>query len=121
MNYNCQICEYATTRLSSYKKHLATQKHILNTVNTNNSKPIKKQSVINKTSITTYVCEICHQTRNKSNKSRHIRYCTDQNSELLLLRSQLNNQEEVLKQLNNMNKEIDKLKELQKKDNELAI
>src|SRR5690606_37770242 len=70
--YECVLCNYDTTLISCYKKHLITKKHIMK-VNPDIVFPVKVRS---KSIVKTYSCEYCNKTiENKSNKARHLKQC----------------------------------------------
>jgi len=57
-NYNCEICDYNTSRKSCLNKHLLTAKH-LNRTNLNKLEHVKLHS--------TFFCEICNKSYNARN------------------------------------------------------
>ncbi len=69
--YTCNFCNYNTSSLKDYNKHLLTKKHINNASTTNNNaiNPIKK----------VYVCINCNKEHNdRAGLWRHKKKCVDE-------------------------------------------
>ena len=94
MEYVCKACEYKTTNVANYKKHLETKKH---------------KSLVD----TPHVCKYCDKEfKFRQSMYRHIKYtCTKNNDEDLKELVRLLNQDkkELEKQVENQQKQIDKL------------
>ena len=65
-NYSCEFCDYNTSRLSQYNRHLLTSKHIILT-QTNDSEP--------KSSKTNYTCDCGKQYMHASSLWNHKQKC----------------------------------------------
>ena len=75
--YTCNKCNYATDRLSSYKLHTKTQKHI--DINPNESKII--QNIPNESKNT--ICSFCNKSFSTySNKLKHEKKCNKLQNEI---------------------------------------
>lgn len=96
MEYVCKACEYKTTNVSNYKKHLETKKH----------KTLKTDP---------FVCKYCEKGfKFRQSMYRHIKYtCTKNTDEDLkeLVRLLNQNNKELEKQVQVKNKQIEKLVE----------
>jgi len=73
----CKVCNYKTDRLSSFKKHLQTNKHKKNSLKkssyiTPNNGVIAQNNVVNLNKVK---CEYCNKFIHKSNKPRHYSHC----------------------------------------------
>lgn len=105
-SFHCDICEYKTTRKDSFKKHMQTYKHYINSNNLNNHVNINVQpSIIKK-----YQCPTCNKIYNhRQSMYKHSKLCSSQenNSEILIQ----NNENKVSTIINNENNE-----KLSKKD-----
>ena len=70
--YNCEICDYNTSRISNMNKHMTTHKH--------------KNNQNSQISIDKYNCEICdYNTSHKSSMDKHlttIKHKNNQNSQI---------------------------------------
>ena len=58
-NFCCESCDYSTSKISNWKKHLSTQKHSM-VINGNKS----SQKVANLGKIEEYNCEFCGKNIN---------------------------------------------------------
>ena len=65
-NYVCECCDYNTSRLSQYNRHITTSKHLI-LINTNEMKP--------KSSDTNYTCECGKQYMHASSLWNHKQKC----------------------------------------------
>ena len=94
MEYVCEGCDYTTTNVANYKKHLETKKH---------------KALVD----TPYVCKYCEKVfKFRQSMYRHIKYtCKKNNDEDLKELVRLLNQDkkELEKQVLTQNKQIEKL------------
>ena len=114
--YTCSFCNFNTTIITHYNRHLQTDKHIKSkpkvSLREAASKPIH-----NPCKKDIFICKYCNQTyKHKQSLSKHIKYsCTKNKDEDLielvrLLNSQLEQQRsEFQSQLQSQAKQIDKL------------
>jgi len=80
--HNCKLCNYDTTRLSDYKKHLQTKKHQRNLDKDGHHKKeelsSKKEAVSSKKGsidLKKIKCIYCHKLIHKTNRARHLKVC----------------------------------------------
>jgi len=137
--HNCICCNYATDKLSSYKKHLQTKKHQRNSSKIPKFRLSKTDVVPSKTDSETskmdgissssdeedsFVCEYCKKTfKFRNNKSRHYNRCKDKRAvekelELNMLMAKYKELEEANKRLENEREKIEKEKEMINKEKE---
>ena len=64
-NYNCKTCKYSTINKVNFKKHLLTNKHILQ--QSQDHKPKITSSTIELENVEEYKCDHCDQTFTKKN------------------------------------------------------
>jgi hypothetical protein len=114
--YTCSFCNYNTTIITHYNRHLQTDKHLKSkpkvSLREAASKPIH-----NACKKDVFICKYCNQTyKHKQSLSKHIKYsCTKNKDEDLielvrLLNSQLEQQRnDFQSQLQSQAKQIDKL------------
>ena len=77
-NFNCEICDFYTSKKSNFLTHIATKKHIKKTAVETQKSMLLKQSETKKTSIhpLQYVCKICNCNFNsRTTLWRHTTKC----------------------------------------------
>lgn len=82
MKHMCECCDYETDKLSSYKKHVITQKHAEKVRESiNKSSNILEQSLNNPTTKQIgHICPFCNNNfANSSNLTRHKKICGEKN------------------------------------------
>ena len=97
-NYCCQICDYNTSRKSSYDKHLLTAKHI-KLANGNNVETVSCGKLQKKCKIICNICDKEFQNRSglwKHNKKCHEDQCDNTNTEPII---ETGNKDELIKYL----------------------
>ena len=72
-NYSCECCDYNTSRLSQYNRHITTSKHLILT-NTNETEP--------KSSNTNYTGDCGKQYMHASSLWNHKQKCTGKNAQI---------------------------------------
>ena len=69
-NYNCLLCDYNTSILQNYNKHILTLKH---KNNSNNAFLEINGNSKNSTNVAIYNCRVCNfNTKNKRNYDNHL-------------------------------------------------
>jgi hypothetical protein len=101
----CKICNYKTDRMTNYKKHLDTQKHIKN-LQDNKHKIIDNASIFinNSYNDNKYVCEICNREfEKKCNLIRHKSSHQNDNNKI-----DSNNTKKIINKVEEINTNINK-------------
>jgi hypothetical protein len=95
-NFNCGLCNYKTTRKSSYQKHILSIKHILNSKNLNiQSEPDMQKK---------YKCNTCNRFySHRQSMYKHSKRCTN------LISNNNNNNNYNESYLNEINKDNEKI------------
>jgi hypothetical protein len=89
--YNCNVCNYETSRLSDIKKHFKTKKHLKKSkINTDQSCRAtddlcrNTDGLCRKSSKNGFICEYCEKFyKDKSHKNRHYKNCNMREKVLL--------------------------------------
>lgn len=112
--YYCKPCNFHTNRLSNFKDHINTQKHIDNpdnTNNTNNENANLKQYKVKLYCCTNANCDKIYTVQ--SSYINHKKKCNN-DSEIVALKKQVQKLEKVIK-----NKDIEINKVIKNKDEQL--
>lgn len=116
MNYHCDICDYKTSRKSSFNNHLNSRRHIEKKLSpvTHYAKPRTPQEhpkntpqgVIYDKLESEYICEFCfHKFTRICGLSRHLKNCPlkkERISDINELKSKLDDKDETIKELKNL-------------------
>ena len=69
LNFQCEKCDYSTSRKSSYDKHVLTDKHKINKLSTKSCKKLQNDYI--------YICKTCNKGyKERSGLWRHNKKCT---------------------------------------------
>ena len=112
--YYCKCCNYRSTILTHYNKHLNTNKHKKSIQKVNKSQHlVYKKSTFSNDEKMAFICKYCEKDfSSKQSMYRHIKYsCKKNNDEDLKELVRLLNEQNKIKdtQLEKMQKQIDKL------------
>ena len=91
-NFVCEICDYLTTKKSSFNKHLSTDKHILKQNETKSCSKVAPN----------FVCECGHKCKSRTTLWRHRKTCNNFNSEHQSDEEDISFNKQVIKELLNI-------------------
>jgi hypothetical protein len=101
--YTCKMCDYNTSKISNYKRHRKSKKHLKNTSGTFSHffPPSKNKQIL---TIKKYICQCCMtEFSSKSSFYRHKKICNKLFEENKLLKIQLiENDKKNLENVNNI-------------------
>ena len=98
----CKICDYTTSRLSQYNRHLSTDKHkMLTDVDKNIDKKVQKGS-------NPYLCECGKEYKHRQSLSLHKKKCQNNNSQIVEKKEEDISYKEMFLEMVNQNKEMQK-------------